>query len=603
MEVVQRISKSGGNSVLPWNPPFHVGPPGRCLAPRRSHQAGRINGIRKGEVGSSDSFLSTASYWANGAPASMQMGNGVIEETVINSLQQIGSISAKRDGTTLWRSDLTYSPTANNGNITTQTISGTHAGGAFSFAQTYEYDTLNRLSSVLDSGVGAAVDAKSQIFIYDRYSNRALKQNSFKQGGAVEVPQPTAAAVEAVFPGNRLNNCCDAAGDTGNINGRALTYDGEHRVRQVMYTDVTPATITLNYFYDGDGRRVRSEKRSNGALVSATNFVYDASGQLMAEYTTPTPTTLGRQYLTQDHLGTTRLVTKATGTAANIVYSRHDFMPFGEEIARGVNDYGPSALSLKFTGKERDGESGLDYFQARYMSAALGRFTSADDPLVYADTGNPQSWNLFSYGLNNPVLYIDPDGHEPCVDGINPENGNICTVATARAPARESDVPIENPFFYAVVEGTQRARGPVTVLAVGTAAVVSLPAVVPAATTSTVAVIDGVAYTWESLLALGPQTLAALAAAGKISQEMWDRLQAAVGPLSNWVRIGSSWSNSLQQKISVSIRWGASPAKGGKYLDQIGSPTLRSFNQWVRAQRIPLPGWRFADSGHLHLKK
>lgn len=70
----------------------------------------------------------------------------------------------------------------------------------------------------------------------------------------------------------------------------------------------------------------------------------------------------------------------------------------------------------QFTGKERDAESGLDYFGARYFSAAQGRFTTPDwsekaEPIPYADLENPQSLNLYTYGRNNPLRWNDPDGH------------------------------------------------------------------------------------------------------------------------------------------------------------------------------------------------
>ncbi|HVX56709.1 MAG TPA: RHS repeat-associated core domain-containing protein, partial [Candidatus Saccharimonadales bacterium] len=56
---------------------------------------------------------------------------------------------------------------------------------------------------------------------------------------------------------------------------------------------------------------------------------------------------------------------------------------------------------------------GLDYFGARYFSGAQGRFTSPDAPLIGQHPENPQSWNLYSYGLNNPLRYVDPTGHDP----------------------------------------------------------------------------------------------------------------------------------------------------------------------------------------------
>jgi RHS repeat-associated protein len=64
----------------------------------------------------------------------------------------------------------------------------------------------------------------------------------------------------------------------------------------------------------------------------------------------------------------------------------------------------------EFTGKERDAETGLDYFGARYMSAAQGRFTSPDPLLNSGHPANPQTWSRYSYALNNPFRFVDPDG-------------------------------------------------------------------------------------------------------------------------------------------------------------------------------------------------
>lgn len=86
----------------------------------------------------------------------------------------------------------------------------------------------------------------------------------------------------------------------------------------------------------------------------------------------------------------------------------------------------------KFTSKERDNETGLDYFLARYYSSAQGRFTSpdefsggpdelydfaenaSDNPTFYAELDNPQSLNKYQYTYNNPVNLTDDDGHVPC---------------------------------------------------------------------------------------------------------------------------------------------------------------------------------------------
>jgi RHS repeat-associated protein len=73
--------------------------------------------------------------------------------------------------------------------------------------------------------------------------------------------------------------------------------------------------------------------------------------------------------------------------------------------------YGQTDTTLKFTGQERDAENGLDNFLARHLAGAQGRFLSPDPAGNFvADMGNPQSWNLYSYVWNNPLVYIDPTG-------------------------------------------------------------------------------------------------------------------------------------------------------------------------------------------------
>src|ERR1700721_2664943 len=68
-------------------------------------------------------------------------------------------------------------------------------------------------------------------------------------------------------------------------------------------------------------------------------------------------------------------------------------------------------FAYKFTGKERDTESGLDYFGYRYLGSSMGRWTSPDPSgLELADPSNPQSLNLYAYVMNNPLINIDPHG-------------------------------------------------------------------------------------------------------------------------------------------------------------------------------------------------
>jgi RHS repeat-associated protein len=64
-----------------------------------------------------------------------------------------------------------------------------------------------------------------------------------------------------------------------------------------------------------------------------------------------------------------------------------------------------------FTGKERDTESGNDYFGARYYASSMGRFLSPDPSgAAFSAPSDPQSWNMYSYVQNNPLINVDPDG-------------------------------------------------------------------------------------------------------------------------------------------------------------------------------------------------
>ena len=80
-------------------------------------------------------------------------------------------------------------------------------------------------------------------------------------------------------------------------------------------------------------------------------------------------------------------------------------------------------MTLKFTAKERDAESGRDYFGARYYGSALGRFTSPDPSgLLAQKPQDPQSWNLYAYARNNSLANVDPDWLD-CIYATLPEPG------------------------------------------------------------------------------------------------------------------------------------------------------------------------------------
>ena len=208
----------------------------------------------------------------------------------------------------------------------------------------------------------------------------------------------------------------DAAGNMTSKSGATYTYDSENRL-------ATAGSVT--YTYDGDGKRV---EKSNGKLYwyGMSSDVLDEtnlSGTLTSEYVAFSGNRLGRRdspsnnifYYFEDHLGTSRVILQAGQT--NPCYDA-DFYPFGGE--RIYTNTCPQ--NFKFTGKERDTESGLDNFDARYYSSNLGRFASSDwsavpEAIPYAVFENPQSLNLYTYAQNNPLIRTDIDGHD-----------NICLV-------------------------------------------------------------------------------------------------------------------------------------------------------------------------------
>ncbi len=367
-------------------------PSGRTLTScyDRAGRVRSVTGVKSGE--SARAYVSQASYDSGGGLDRALLGNGRWEDWDYNERKQVVSIKL---GSTQGAGDLLalgfgYGTTNNNGNVLSQTI----VRPGFSATQTYTYDAYNRIQKVQEG-----TDFRD--FAYKEPGNLYVPSWSTGAGWAPASFTPVSAAW---FDGNnRMVNAVlgiqyDAAGNQTAIGGFAFAYDAENRL-----VSSTLNSITTTYAYDGEGRRV---KKSTGG--STVTFVYDAFGRLAAEYG-GTADPVGTEYLTADHLGSTRLVTSSSGAERRCL----DYLPFGEQMTQGMGGRGSCYASaneprVKFTGKERDGETGLDYFGARYMSAAQGRFTGADP--IFGDRNDPQSWNMYAYARNNPLLYTDPDG-------------------------------------------------------------------------------------------------------------------------------------------------------------------------------------------------
>jgi RHS repeat-associated protein len=288
-----------------------------------------------------------------------------------------------------------------NGNVMSATING---NGVSNASQSFGYDKINRLTGSSETGTWAWTRNHD----YDAWANGWVTANI----GLPPLTPFTPVASSNFDVNNRLNSTTwgyDSAGNQTSTGAGSFVnaYDGENR-------QITSAIggVTTTYTYDGDGRRV--QKLRSGVT---TVFVYDAMGVLAAEYDSPAaqPSTCGTCYLTADTLGSTRMITDETATPREC----HDYLPFGEEINRssaGGCYATTTSNTLKFTGKERDQETGNDYFGARYLSAAQMRWTIPDwsareEAMPYADVRSPQTLNLYQYLRNNPLGGVDPDGH------------------------------------------------------------------------------------------------------------------------------------------------------------------------------------------------
>src|SRR5437588_7684878 len=182
-------------------------------------------------------------------------------------------------------------------------------------------------------------------------------------------------------------------------------------------------------FNSGFGGSTAATLQSSG-VAEPTDEMVTASSNLATPRESSATTTSGGwtiQWVVTDQLGTPRMVFDESGSLATM--TRHDYLPFGEELFAGTggrttaqgyplappppNATPADGVRQQFTGKERDNETGLDYFGARYYSSTQGRFTSVDPSRKGVDPANPQSWNGYSYALNNPMAYVDNNGKWP----------------------------------------------------------------------------------------------------------------------------------------------------------------------------------------------
>jgi RHS repeat-associated protein len=366
------------------------------------------------------------------------------------TLTDSGSALAGGSGTssgTIYSYKATYAP---NGNILTHTDS---VMGTWNFT----YDAVDRLTAATQSAAtrtSTQYAGKYGCWTYDSYGNRTLEAfSTVTCTGSNPTPQAKAVYNQA---NNRIQSISgttsatfiyDASGNTLYDGNNYYWYDAEGQLCAVQ--KAIGGTIT-QYVYDPEGARIAKGTLASAPSLGATcpsplgsgfahtaRWLVDQGGEQVTEFDngnwahsniwaggklTATYDTKGIHYELADPLGTKRVQANAAGQVDETCTS----LPFGNDVGNPIAanctvvanslSTGDDATEHHFTQKERDTESGNDYFYARYYSSALGRFTTPDwsakvVPVPYAVMADPQSLNLYAYVRNNPIIHVDLDGH------------------------------------------------------------------------------------------------------------------------------------------------------------------------------------------------
>ncbi|MBL8683534.1 MAG: RHS repeat-associated core domain-containing protein [Myxococcales bacterium] len=203
--------------------------------------------------------------------------------------------------------------------------------------------------------------------------------------------------------------------DSGTGSTRSMAWDEDDRLESV-----TTDGSTVNFLYDGAGERTHKYSSAGVSVyanaywsvrngVQTTKHIF-ASGQRIASIVNDPATGTQEHWFHTDHLGSTQFVTDGAGA----VREHHESFPFGEPWIEesSASDTTP----FRFTGKELDPETGLQYFGARYYDPRQGQWASVDpilrDAMVDGRIMEPRRVNLFSYSWNSPVELRDPDGRD-----------------------------------------------------------------------------------------------------------------------------------------------------------------------------------------------
>jgi RHS repeat-associated protein len=288
-------------------------------------------------------------------------------------------------------------------------------------SQSFTYDQLNRVVSAQTSATHSSDPAVcwGQAFGYDSTGNWSNLLSISGASSAYSGCTQGSLTVSVSTKNQIVGDTYDAAGNLIAIPsaGATYVYDAENELCNLAGTDCSSPA----YIYDGDDNRVEKSGSklywySGSEVLDETDQTGSVTNANFSEYVFFGGNRIARRdhsnnvfYYLTDQLGSSRMIVQ--GGQTTFCYDA-DFEPFG-----GEHTYTNTCpQNYKFTGKERDTESGLDNFGARYYASTTGRFMSPDWALKpvsvpYAKFGDPQTLNLYTYVENSPLNRIDADGH------------------------------------------------------------------------------------------------------------------------------------------------------------------------------------------------
>lgn len=270
------------------------------------------------------------------------------------------------------------------------------------YTQSYAYDAVGNILTLSHS---ATLGSYTRSYEYDPGSNRLLKTTVGSDNYHYDYDvfgNMTAMPHLAVMDWNVINELSYSSNGSQET---SYQYSDGQRIRK--YAD--NGNVREERIYLGSYEIYRTfDSNSSLTLERTTVHVADAAGRLaMLEQRTfgsdPNEALLTR-YSYSNHLGSASLELDEN---ANII-SYEEYHPYGTTSYQAANAAVKAvAKRYRYTGKERDEETGLYYHGARYYAPWLGRWTAVD-PLEKKYAG----WSSYNYCLNNPVIYHDPDGRQ-----------------------------------------------------------------------------------------------------------------------------------------------------------------------------------------------